>query len=81
MGSTESIEPTTTAHIDAVMKRISATDEATTQNRQHRLLIKALDASGLAHRAIVRNVDPSATTRAFAATASPGARRGASGRR
>jgi len=46
-------------HIDAVMQRISATDEATTQNRQHKKMIKALDEVGFAHRAIVRNVDPS----------------------
>jgi choline dehydrogenase-like flavoprotein len=46
-------------HIDAVLRRINATDEATTQNRQHKQMIKALDALGMAHRPIVRNVDPS----------------------
>ncbi len=45
-------------HIDVVMRRINATDEATTQNSQHRLMIKALDACGMEHRPIVRNVDP-----------------------
>ena len=39
------------------MKRISATDAATTQNRQHKKMIAALDALGMAHRPIVRNVD------------------------
>ena len=39
------------------MERISATDEATTQNRQHKKMIKALDELGIAHRPIVRNVD------------------------
>lgn len=52
-------EPGYDAHIDAAMKRINATDAATTQNAQHRLLIKGLDASGMEHRPIVRNVDPS----------------------
>ncbi len=51
-------EPAYDEHIDAVMARINATDEATTQNRQHRKLIAALDELGMAHRAIVRNVDP-----------------------
>jgi choline dehydrogenase-like flavoprotein len=46
-------------NIDAVMERINATDEATTQNRQHKKLIKAPDELGMAHRPIVRNVDPS----------------------
>jgi hypothetical protein len=44
-------------HIDAVMRRINATDEATTQNRQHKKMIRALDALGFEHRPIVRNVD------------------------
>jgi choline dehydrogenase-like flavoprotein len=51
-------EPAYDEHIDAVMKRINATDEATTQNRQHRKLIHALDELGMDHRPIVRNVDP-----------------------
>ena len=51
-------EPAYDEHIDAVMKRINATDEATTQNRQHRKLINALDELGMEHRPIVRNVDP-----------------------
>ncbi len=51
-------DPAYDEHIDAVMKRISATDEATTQNRQHKKMIKALDALGMEHRPIVRNVDP-----------------------
>jgi choline dehydrogenase-like flavoprotein len=51
-------EPAYDQHIDAVMARINATDEATTQNRQHRKLIGALDELGMEHRAIVRNVDP-----------------------
>jgi choline dehydrogenase-like flavoprotein len=46
-------------HLDAVLHRINATDEATTQNRQHRKMIEALDALGMEHRAIVRNVDTS----------------------
>ena len=50
-------EPSHDEHIDAVMKRISATDEATTQNRQHKKLIRALDELGMEHRPIVRNVD------------------------
>ena len=52
-------QPEYDKHIDAVMKRIGATDEATTQNRQHKKMIKALDELGFEHRAIVRNVDPS----------------------
>jgi choline dehydrogenase-like flavoprotein len=52
-------EPAYDAHIDTVMERINATDAATTQNRQHRKMIKAFDELGMAHRAIVRNVDPS----------------------
>lgn len=52
-------QPAYDEHIDAVMTRINATDEATTQNRQHKKLIKALDALGFEHRPIVRNVDPS----------------------
>jgi choline dehydrogenase-like flavoprotein len=51
-------EPAYDEHIDAVMTRINATDEATTQNRQHRKMIAALDELGMEHRAIVRNVDP-----------------------
>ncbi|MGI8864118.1 MAG: FAD-dependent oxidoreductase [Solirubrobacteraceae bacterium] len=51
-------EPAYDEHIDVVMARINATDEATTQNRQHRKLIAALDALGMEHRPIVRNVDP-----------------------
>jgi choline dehydrogenase-like flavoprotein len=51
-------EPPYDEHIDAVMARINATDEATTQNRQHRKLIAALDELGMEHRPIVRNVDP-----------------------
>lgn len=50
-------EPDYDEHIDAVMTRINANDEATTQNRQHRKLIGALDQLGMEHRAIVRNVD------------------------
>src|SRR5205807_6440550 len=46
-------------HLDAVLERISANDAATTQNRQHKKLIKAMDALGMEHRPIVRNVDPS----------------------
>jgi choline dehydrogenase-like flavoprotein len=52
-------DPAYDEHIDAVMRRINATDAATTQNRQHKKLIAALDALGMAHRAIVRNVDQS----------------------
>jgi choline dehydrogenase-like flavoprotein len=52
-------QPDYDRHIDAVMERISATDEATTQNRQHKKMIKALDEVGIAHRPIVRNVDSS----------------------
>jgi choline dehydrogenase-like flavoprotein len=52
-------DPGYDAHIDAVMARISATDEVTTQNRQHKKMIEALDALGMAHKTIVRNVDPS----------------------
>ncbi|HEV3053617.1 MAG TPA: FAD-dependent oxidoreductase, partial [Solirubrobacteraceae bacterium] len=50
-------DPAYDEHIDAVMRRINATDAATTQNRQHKKLIAALDALGMAHRPIVRNVD------------------------
>jgi choline dehydrogenase-like flavoprotein len=52
-------EPGYDEHIDAVMARISATDEATTQNRQHKKMIRAFDELGMAHKVIVRNVDPS----------------------
>jgi choline dehydrogenase-like flavoprotein len=52
-------EPGYDEHIDAVMKRINATDAATTQNRQHKKMIQALDACGMAHKTIVRNVDSS----------------------
>jgi choline dehydrogenase-like flavoprotein len=50
-------EPSHDEHIDAVMTRINATNAATTQNRQHKKLIQALDAIGAEHRPIVRNVD------------------------
>jgi choline dehydrogenase-like flavoprotein len=52
-------EPAYDEHLDAVMKRINATDAATTQNRQHKKMIAALDALGMAHKTIVRNVDES----------------------
>ncbi len=52
-------QPDYDSHIDAVMTRINATDAATTQNRQHKKMIQALDACGMAHRPIVRNVDTS----------------------
>ncbi len=52
-------QPEYDSHIDAVMTRINATDAATTQNRQHKKMIQALDACGMAHRPIVRNVDTS----------------------
>jgi choline dehydrogenase-like flavoprotein len=52
-------DPSYDEHIDAVMKRINATDAATTQNRQHKKMIAALDALGMAHKTIVRNVDES----------------------
>ncbi len=52
-------QPAYDEHIDAVLKRINATDEATTQNRQHKKLIRAFDELGYEHRPIVRNVDPS----------------------
>ncbi len=45
-------------HIDAVMARINATDEVTTQNRQHKKMIQAFDELGMPHKRIVRNVDP-----------------------
>jgi choline dehydrogenase-like flavoprotein len=51
-------EPSYDEHIDAVLERISATDEVTTQNRQHKKMIRALDELGMEHRPIVRNVDP-----------------------
>ncbi len=50
-------DPSYEEHIDAVLERISANDEATTQNRQHKKLIQALDELGMEHRPIVRNVD------------------------
>jgi choline dehydrogenase-like flavoprotein len=50
-------EPAYERHIDAVIRRINATDEATTQNRQHKKMIRALDELGMEHRPIVRNVD------------------------
>ncbi len=46
-------------HIDAVLERVSANSDATTQNRQHKKLIKALDQLGMEHQPIVRNVDTS----------------------
>jgi choline dehydrogenase-like flavoprotein len=52
-------EPDYDRHIDAVLERISANDEATTQNRQHKKMIQALDQLGMEHRPIVRNVDKS----------------------
>jgi choline dehydrogenase-like flavoprotein len=52
-------DPAYDQHIDAVMKRINANDTATTQNRQHKKMIAALDALGMAHKTIVRNVDTS----------------------
>jgi hypothetical protein len=52
-------QPDYDSHIDAVMTRINATDAATTQNRQHKKMIQALDACGMSHRPIVRNVDTS----------------------
>jgi choline dehydrogenase-like flavoprotein len=51
-------DPAYDENIDAVMARINATDEVTTQNRQHKKMIKALDELGIEHRPIVRNVDP-----------------------
>ena len=50
-------EPAYDERIDAVMARIGATDAATTQNRQHKKMIQALDELGMEHRPIVRNVD------------------------
>ena len=52
-------DPAYEKHIEAVMGRINANDRATTQNRQHKKMIQALDALGMEHRAIVRNVDES----------------------
>jgi choline dehydrogenase-like flavoprotein len=46
-------------HLDAVMERISASTEATSQNRTHRKLIAAFDELGYEHRPIVRNADSS----------------------
>jgi len=43
-------------HIGAVMERINANTEATTQNGTHRHLMAGLDALGHEHRPIVRNV-------------------------
>jgi choline dehydrogenase-like flavoprotein len=43
-------------HIGAVMKRINANTEATTQNETHKKLMAACDALGYEHRPIVRNV-------------------------
>jgi GMC oxidoreductase len=63
-------------HLDAVMKRISATDEATTQNRQHKKMIKALDELGMAHRPIVRNVDRSCEDPRVCGYSSVGCQRG-----
>src|SRR5207302_7965405 len=45
-------QPSYDEHIDAVMERIHATDAATTQNRQHKKMIRALGQLGLAHRPI-----------------------------
>ena len=42
-------------HIDAVMHRLAANTEATSQNRTHQLLRDAFDALGYEHRPIVRN--------------------------
>jgi choline dehydrogenase-like flavoprotein len=52
-------DPSYEEHIRSVMARINATDEATTQNRQHKKMIQGLEALGMEHRAIVRNVDAS----------------------
>ncbi len=50
-------DPSYDEHIDAVMRRINATAEATTQNRQHQKMIDAFERLGMAHKTIVRNVD------------------------
>ncbi len=42
-------------HIDAVMTRLEANTEATTQNGTHTRLMEGLDALGVEHRPIVRN--------------------------
>jgi choline dehydrogenase-like flavoprotein len=46
-------------HLDAVMERISAGTEATSQNRTHRKLIAGFEELGYEHRPIVRNADAS----------------------
>ena len=68
-------------HIDAVMKRINATDAATTQNRQHKKMIAALDALGMAHRPIVRNVDQSCEDPRVCGYCLSGCQKGVSSRR
>ncbi len=69
-------DPAYDAHIDAVMKRINATDEATTQNGQHRKLIEALDQLDMEHRPIVRNVDPSCEDSSYCGYCLAGCQRG-----
>jgi choline dehydrogenase-like flavoprotein len=49
-------DPAYGQRIDAVLERINANTEATTQNGTHRKLMAGLDALGLEHRPIVRNV-------------------------
>ena len=49
-------DPAYEQHIDAVSERINANAEATTQNGTHTRLMQGLDAMGIEHRPIVRNV-------------------------
>lgn len=46
-------------HIDAVWRRLSVNDEATTQNGPHRKLIQALESQGMSWKPITRNADAS----------------------
>jgi choline dehydrogenase-like flavoprotein len=46
-------------HIDAVWKRLSVNDTATSQNRTHKKLIRACEELGYSHRPLTRNTDVS----------------------
>jgi choline dehydrogenase-like flavoprotein len=64
------------SHLDAVLERISANPEATSQNRIHRRLIEGLDELGVPHKVIVRNADPSCDDPATCGYCPSGCQRG-----
>jgi choline dehydrogenase-like flavoprotein len=52
-------QPDYDRHIDAVWKRLSVNDTATSHNRTHKKLIQACEQLGYPHRALTRNTDVS----------------------